>query len=58
MTKLSGLGVLSVVRWGQLGSHHAMAWDQFLVRERDRSYNGKHTGQQARVLVYRHQAIT
>lgn len=52
--RLDGLGVLSVVRSGQLGSHHTMAWNQFLVRERNRSYNGKHTGQEAGVLVYHH----
>lgn len=52
--RLSGLGVLSVVQLGELGSHHAMAWDQLLVRERDRFDNGKHTGQEASVLVYHH----
>lgn len=52
--RLSELGVLSVIRWGQFGSHQAMTWGPFPVRERDRSYNGKHTGLQARVLVYHH----
>lgn len=50
--------MLSTVWWAGLASHHAMAWDQFLVRKEDRLYNRKHVGQQARVLVHHHQGLS
>lgn len=56
--KLSGLGALPVVWWSGRGFHHTMAQDQFQVRKGDRSYTGKNTAQQARVLIYHHRGLS